>query len=270
MLIHSSVLRKESKMVFEHWKREKYYFGQKKHQKKYMKKKLANTVLMQRSSRKRLYDHNIFLRGLLSGKVYHKKEGNLSLRFVNALFVDIGSAVIFMEGAPTVRDIYEDVFLRKNLSQIIATDINDRRTKGNNYIDIYRKKRKPLPFPVEEIPMCLDTERKIAALTAKYLKSDEAVIFRSASSGPDLYYDRNGVKNHLKAIIGALCNRDVLYLFNKYVFFKSADSLSFEVIGVIDPRIGFDHRKIRWHKINWKKRKLRESFFPGKDIVTVH
>lgn len=261
--------KKTENELFEHFVKEKYFYGQMKHQKRYMSMRLANTVLMQRSSRKRLYDHNIFFRGLFGGEINHKKYGNLAKRFVKPVFVDIGSAVIFMEGAPTVRDIYEDKMLNQKFSAIIATDINDRLTPGNAYIDIYNKTKEKYPFPVKEIAMCLDNYEKLDAVTGDYLKGGMALVLRSASSGPDLYYSKKGLENHLKAVLSTYCSRDVLYLFNKFVLYKASSSFSFEIIGVINPFIGIEHRKVRWHEVAWKKRKLRESFFGRKSLVSV-
>lgn len=60
----------EAKIFFDHQANEHKKFGMPRYAKHQRKKKYGNSVLMQRSGRKRLYDHNIFLRALLSGKIH--------------------------------------------------------------------------------------------------------------------------------------------------------------------------------------------------------
>ena len=95
----------QQRRVLRRQHRERLRFGLLRHQRKYKRKKLKNTVLEQRSGHKRLYDHNIFLRALFKGRLVFQKKANLAPQFKNGLFVDIGSAILYQDGAPTVRDL---------------------------------------------------------------------------------------------------------------------------------------------------------------------
>jgi len=95
---------------------EKNGFGRAGHIKRYNSTPMKQTVLMQRSGRKRLYDHNILLRAFFEGKIIHSEYGDMIRYFKHAAFINIGSAILYEEGAPTVRDIYEDPIILKNLS----------------------------------------------------------------------------------------------------------------------------------------------------------
>jgi hypothetical protein len=219
--------------------------------KRYMTKKYKNSVVMQRSGRHRLYDHNIFLANLFEGNIVHKQDGNLGKKFHGALFLDIGSAILMDEGAPTVRDIYEDRRILPHLSNILATDING---KGCEYISAYRKKPN-LPFPVREVDMRLIKVSQLYRLTHGLIKEDTPVIMRSANSGPDLYYRGLDLKEHMRMIIRAFYDRPVLYFFNKFILYKSKNSTWFQILGR-DSGIGSSHRTDSWEDGDWDNRKL--------------
>lgn len=233
-----------------------------------MKKKYRGSVVLQRSGRKRLYDHNIFMRSLYKNELHHKVYGNLGVRFEQAIFIDIGSGILYKEGAPTVRDVYEDKKIINHLKLCLATDINGKSYKSN-YVDQYNRQKKKLPFPVREVPMKMIQARQFMTLTAGLLDKNTALIFRSSNSGPDLYYKNEYVEDHFRAIIRAYYDRDVIYFFNKFAIYKAKNAVSFEVIGIIDPNVGSNHTHSIWEKINWAKRKITQSFFPRKDLMTI-
>jgi len=241
-------------------------FGDDNHAALARKRKFKNTVVMQRSGRKRLYDHNIFLASLFDGRIIHKTEGDLGGRFEKAVFIDIGSGILCEEGAPTVRDIVEDDRIWVHLDFIIATDINGH---GCRYVDTYRIVKRNLPFPVREITMKLNFIRDFAMLTHGLLKPGAALIFRSANSGPDLYYKPETLVDHFRTMIRACTGRDVLYLFNTFILYKSRNSLVFQKIGTVDPGVGTSHRGHPWEKIDWERRKLNESFSPNGELIEV-
>ncbi len=224
-----------------------------------------NAVVLQRSARRRLYDHNIILANIFKGKIIHNTRGDLAPVFKDALFFDIGSAILMDEGAPTVRDIYEDTEVEPHLIQIIASDIN---TDGAEYIKTYKMTRQNLPFPVHEIPIRLDQVTQLQSVTDQYTKGNTPIIFRSSNSGPDLYYPPVDVRKHFRAVIRAYYDRDVLYFFNKFVLYKPAREMAFEKIGR-DSGTGMDHRGAPWELIDWSSRRLQSSFLPNPDYITI-
>ncbi len=241
-------------------------FGRRSLQKLYKKKKYGNHTVMQRSSRKRLYDHNIFLRGVFAGQVKHRYSGSFKQVFKDAVFIDLGSAILYADGAPTVRDIHEDKKVANHLKKIVATDINDPNDKKAQYISHYRKKKKKLPFTVREIPMELGSTEKFRKLTDKVAPTPTPLIFRSANSGPDLFYSPQSVKRHFTAMAQAYPERNVMYFYNRYVLFKPAGSKGFHIIGQMS-RVGFDHRRPSWTKVNWRKRRLSRAFYKNRKYM---
>lgn len=226
--------------------------------KSYKKKKYGNSLVEQRSGRKRLYDHNIFLRALLAGRLNSENYGNLQNQFEGGVFLDIGSAILFGEGADTVRDIYEDKEIQPRLT-IVASDINDPGNKKTMYVNIYRESGSPLPFPVVEIAMMMDKPEHFTTPIQEYLKSGAGVILRSANAGPDLYYDKKQVQKHLRAAIQAFYDRPLIYLFNKYILYKPRKRNNFLVVGEIDDQVGTNHRKSTWETIDWSQRTFDEA-----------
>lgn len=220
--------------------------------------KYGNSVVEQRSGRKRLYDHNLFLRALLAGRLKSNIYGNLQDQFEGGVFLDIGSAILFGEGADTVRDIFEDKEVQPKLT-IIASDINDPGSKKTMYVKIYRESGSPLPFPVVEISMMMDKPEHFTAPIQEYLKSGAGVIIRSANAGPDLYYDKKQVQKHLRAAIQAFPDRPLIYLFNKYILYKPKKRADFLIVGEIDDQVGTNHRKATWEKIDWSRRTFAEA-----------
>lgn len=219
--------------------------------------------IMQRSGRRRLYDHNLVLRSLFAGTLRHHRDGSLLPIFDNALFIDIGSAILNGQGAPTCRDLYEDKNVYNYLHRIIATDINDPESR---YVDTYVRTRNNLPFEVRTVPLALDTVEKMDALVQD---KRHPLIFRSANSGPDLYYSPDVLTSHFKAMISHAGSRPLLYLFGKYLLYKSRTSQGFEIIGEVDYDVGFNHRFPGWTTVNWTARSLREAFFPRDQRVLV-
>jgi len=219
-----------------------------------------NTFLMQRSARRRLYDHNIILSGIFDDRIKHKKLGAISSLFEGSVFIDLGSAILYEEGAPTVRDIFEDKKVSPHLSNIVATDINE---EGARYIDIYNEKKQNLPFPVREINPRLVNPGQFLSLAEEFMNETTPVILRSCNSGPDLYYKPEDVKEHLRSAVRAFYDRNVLYFFAKFVLFKPAGSIHFEHLGR-DSGIGNAHNSHAWQYVDWEKRELNKSFIPEK------
>jgi hypothetical protein len=255
----------EEKEILDWQMTEWRQFGHDYHWENHKYQPYRNSVVMQRSARHRLYDHNIILAGLFDGLLTHKTRGDLAPLFKNALFVDIGSAILIEEGAPTVRDLYEDPKVESNLIAIIATDINE---PGAEYIDTYTKSRQNLPFPVHRIPLRLNQVSHFQELTEKYIKKGTPIIFRSANSGPDLYYPPGDVRQHFRALIRAFYDRDVIYFFNKFILYKPAREMAFEKLGR-DSGIGVDHMGVPWESIDWKNRRLQSAFLPNSDYITI-
>ncbi len=225
----------------------------------YHKKKLNNSTYMQGSGPKRLYDVNIILRGIYQNRIVHKKTGPLGKKFANALFVDIGSAILFMKGATTVRDIYEDDILRKNLRMILATDINEYKKPAFQYVNIYREQKKPFPFPVQEIPKSITRLNQVDWLITRNTDSmTQPVIMRSINSGPDRFYFGSELRQHLKAVIAANIDREFIYFFRTYILYKPAGYNRFQIIARMDP--------VPWVRYHWytsfdwdNKRLLKQS-----------
>jgi len=239
-------------------------FGTRRHAEYAKRKKIKNTVVLQRSGRKRLYDHNIFLSEMYKGRIIHLEEGALANIFKKALFIDIGSGILYGKGAPTVRDIFEDHRVWVNFTFIIATDINGSSCR---YIDTYHIAKKNLPFPVREIDLKLIWQRDFKKLTAGLLEKDGPIIFRSANSGPDLYYTPETLEYHLRSMALTYRRHNLLYLFNKFILFKKKGATFFEKIGEIDSQVGMSHAGRKWEKIDWNKRKLKDAFIPDKSTV---
>lgn len=248
----------EAKVFFDHHDEEHKKFGIPRYAKSQRKKKYGNSVLMQRSGRKRLYDHNIFLRALLSGKIHAVHYGNLGEQFRGGIFFDIGSAILFGEGAETVRDLYEDELIRENLT-IVASDINDPGDKKSRFIDLYRKSSRALPFAVLEIPRLMDKPEHFTAPLKLFLHDKGGLVLRSANSGPDLYYTTRQVQQHLQSVLVAFAECNVLYLFNKFILYKPASKGEFLLIGEIDESVGINHKEAAWEKIDWSQRTFAEA-----------
>lgn len=249
----------ENEAFVNHMAEEHKKFGTANRVKSYKKKKFGNSIVEQRSGRRRLYDHNIFLRALFAGQLIADGSVNLRDQFEGALFLDIGSAILFGDGADTVRDLHEDKHVAPHL-KIIASDINDRDSKKNRYVDIYRKSGEQLPFPVVEVPMMIEKPEHFKNPLKLFLKEDtEAVILRSANAGPDLYYDTREVQRHLRAAVAAFYSKHLIYFFNKYILYKPKERESFIILGEIDPDVGINHRVATWKEIEWDKRTFAEA-----------
>jgi hypothetical protein len=248
----------EASAFFDHQDSEHKRFGIARYAKSQRKKKYGNTVVMQRSGRKRLYDHNILLRALFAGQLHSEVYGDLSEQFTGGIFFDLGSAILFGEGAETVRDLHEDEAIRRHLT-IIASDINDPGGRKSMFVEQYRESDEQLPFPVVEIPRLMDKPEHFARPLRLFLNNESGIILRSANSGPDLYYDTNQVKRHLRAAIEAFYDRNVLYLFNKFILYKPATRLDFLLIGEIDETVGINHKQPAWEEIDWSKRTFAEA-----------
>lgn len=212
--------------------------------------------IMQRSGRRRLYDHNLFLRALYQHRLVHARDGDLGDIFLDAVFVDIGSAILNGDGAPTVRDLREDPSIYPNLHRLVATDINDPETR---YVDTYLRSKIPLPFEVREVPLDLDTAAKVADLVQD---TRHPLMFRSANAGPDLYYLPTSLPGHFKALLEGGGKRPVLYFFGKYVLYKGPRQAQFEIIGAVDYDMGFNHRLPAWTTVDWNRRTLGDAFTP--------
>lgn len=248
----------EASAFFDHQAEEHQRFGIPRYAKSQKKKKYGNSVVMQRSGRRRLYDHNILLRALFAGRLHSEVYGDLAEQFTGGIFFDLGSAVLFGEGAETVRDLHEDEKIRDKLT-IIASDINDPGGKKSMFVDQYRESDEQLPFPVVEIPRLMDKPEHFSRPLRLFLNNKSGIILRSANSGPDLYYDTNQVKAHLRAAIQAFPERNILYLFNKYILYKPAARFDFLLIGEIDETVGINHKQPVWEEIDWSKRKFAEA-----------
>jgi len=256
---------REQYLVIYSQRQEKKQYGSEEKQAGYRHRLLGNTYAMQRSGRKRLYDHNIFLRGLFQGKISHHQFGNLKHIFPRVVFVDIGSAILYGEGAPTVRDLYEDPEIYPYLENLVATDINDPDHPEARYVSDYRNGRNNLPFMVLEIPKLMVSPgqvNKLLGAATKDTPSGTPVVMRSTNSGPDLFYSNAEVMAHFRAILSASHRVPLLYFFHKYILFKPAESMQFHILGEIDENIGLARGKNLWAGINWSRRKLKESFFP--------
>ncbi len=238
----------------------------------YNNARMGNTVIMQRSGRKRLYDHNIFLRALFEGRVQHKEFWSLRRRFRDAIFIDLGSAILYEEGAPTVRDLYEDPHVYPYLGNLVATDINDSTSMRTMFVTLYYAERNNLPFLVLEIDKTLVRAGQIQQLVELSLEGRSArssVIFRSTNSGPDLFYTVDQIKDHFEAIIQANEQRDVLYFFHKNVLFKPKGKPRFQKLGEIDENVGLARRGNEWTHVWWEGRTLSESFVPNPKYVEI-
>ena len=234
-------------------------FGTANRVKKYKKRKFGNTLIEQRSGRRRLYDHNIFLRSVFEGKLVAEGTTNLKDQFEGALFLDIGSALLYGDGADTVRDLFEDKRVNPHLT-IVASDINDATNKKNRYVDIYRKSGQKLPFPVVEVAMMMEKPEHFKGPVASYLTdTTAAVILRSANAGPDLYYETREVQRHLRAAVAAFYGKHLLYFFNKYILYKPKERESFVILGEIDPEVGINHRVATWEDVDWETRTFNEA-----------
>jgi len=215
-------------------------------------------TILQRSGRGRLGDHNLFLDALFRGRLIHRRDGNLSNYFERSLFIDIGSALLTGDGAPTCRDLWEDERVRPHLADLIATDIND---PDSRYVDQYLAGTNRLPFPVKEIPLALT---EIGAWSNLVGDSDAPLMIRSANSGPDLYYESAVLSNHFRCLLRYAQRRPLLYFFSVFVVYKGAQDPGFQILGVVDRQVGFNHRGPAWTNVEWSRRDLSDPkvFYP--------
>lgn len=230
----------------------------------YNTKQAAGTVAIQFSDHMRLYDHNIFLQNLYAGKIKHHRDGNLKSKFEGAVFFDLGSAILWKQGAVTVRTINNDKEVRPHLSTVVASDINNPESPKTMFIDIFRKRGKKLPFPVEEIPMSITEPAQFQQFLGKYLtRKDMPVILRTVNTGIDYYYSEENLRKHFVAAMNYLEGRNVLYLFNRFILYKGQRARRFQILGEIDPLFEAENYGWKWQKINWKTRTLLDGFQPN-------
>lgn len=260
----------DEKRLLDNHALEKLRFGLANHIHYYKIKKTKNTVVEQRSGRHRLLDHNLILRAMFQGNIHHKVYGSFGSLFEGASFIDFGSAILYEEGAVTVRDLYEDEHLRSHIFKFVATDINDTSYEHTRYIEIHISQREPFPFSFNEIPALLDDPAYIRLLTNIYSKNEfSPVIFRSTNSGPDLFYTVDEMKLHFASILTANPNRNILYFFNRFIFFRSVCSKQFQLIGTIDEKIGVNHSFSAWRYVDWNRRSYTEAFHPNLRYITL-
>lgn len=253
----------DEKRVLENHAFEKLRFGLANHIHYYKIKKTKNTVVEQRSGRRRLYDHNLILRSIFRDRIHHHTFGSLGSLLSGASFIDFGSAILYEEGAVTVRDLYEDEFIRSHLKNIVATDINDPEYSHTRYIEIHMSEREPFPFSFNEIPYRLDDPEYIRVLTRIYTTSEfSPLILRSTNSGPDLFYTVDEMKEHFSSILEANPHRTILYFFNRFIFFRTPCQSKFQLIGTIDEKVGVNHSFSAWRYVDWNKRELSEAILP--------
>lgn len=254
----------DEKRVLENHAFEKLRFGLANHIHYYKVKKTKNTVVEQRSGRKRLYDHNLILRSMFRNRILHHKYGSIGRLLDGASFIDFGSAILYEEGAVTVRDLYEDQFLGRYIKKIVATDINDPEYDHTRYIEIHFTERDPFPFAFNEIPYRLDDPSYIRILTKLYTPNEfSPVIFRSTNSGPDLFYTVEEMKEHFRSVLDANPHRTILYFFNRYIFFRTPCESKFQLIGTIDEKVGVNHSFSAWRYVDWNKREFSEAIEPN-------
>ncbi len=251
--------KKDSGYFFKVLARARKLVGSARAQRRYNKKRMGKTVIMQFTARKRLYDHNIFLRALFRGQVLHRKYGNLKKRFQKPVMLDLGSAILFKGGAPTVRDLYEDKQVYGHLFKLVASDINDYRSRKTQFYNLYKRQAKKLPFKVIEIDMSL-TRRYQFRFILKQIEAgnDRPLIFRTVNTGIDLFYTADQIAHHLHALRLAAKKHDLLYIMNRFLLFKPRESKRFEIVGTFDRRV-YSSNHFRWRRINWKKRKVRKA-----------
>lgn len=260
----------EERLVLEFQKSEKARFGAPEHIERYNKLVTGNTLLMQRSGRKRLFDHNILLRAVFDGQVLLPDGRNPGAMLSRANFIDIGSGILFGDGAPTVRDIFEDNLLRPHLSRIVATDIEDPANPRSQYVSQYRNSPFKLPFPVEEVPMILDSqagwEDFLSQCTAG--AGGRALILRAVNTGPDLFYSEAEIRAHFAALGAVAMETNVLYLFSKFVLWKPRASSQFQVLGEMDPT-GTVHGYDAWLFVDWNSRTINQAFHPRPERAVI-
>jgi len=260
--------RNDEELLIETHATEKLRFGLSNHIHYYKNKKTKNTVVEQRSGRRRLYDHNLILRAIFRNQIVHREYGGLGNLLKGAVYIDFGSAILYEEGAVTVRDLFEDPLVRNQLQDIVATDINDTTYDHTRYIEIHEKEREPFPFPHSEIPPLMDSPQIIRSIVSRFaVRPETPLILRSTNSGPDLFYTVEEMKRHFESIIQANSKRHILYFFNRFVFFRHACSPRFQMIGKIDEKIGVNHSFSAWRFVDWKTRTLEEAFQPHYDYV---
>jgi len=260
----------DEKLLIDTHNLEKLRFGLANHIQYYKIKKTKNTVVEQRSGRKRLYDHNIILRSIFRNQIIHRKYGPLGDLLNQAIYIDFGSAILYEEGAVTVRDLYEDNQISSNLQTIVATDINDPSYDHTRYIEIHEKEREPFPFPHSEIPTLMNDPMMLQNLVNRFTKDQYApVIFRSTNSGPDLFYTVDEMVAHFRSVLEANPDRNILYFFNRFVFFRHACESKFQMIGKIDEKIGVNHSYSAWRFVDWNTRTLKDAFYPHYDYLLI-
>jgi len=67
------------------------------------------------------------------------------------------------------------------------------------------------------------------------------------------------MREHLCSAIQAFADKNLLYLFNKFILYKPADRLGFLVIGEIDETVGINHKKTVWNTIDWAKQTFADA-----------
>lgn len=169
----------------------------------------------------------------------------------SSIVIDIGSALGNSNprlAGITVQELVENSTISSKAT-IVGTDIPQQ-------MKIWNKLRGRYNINTYEVPMDFNTP--VREIVQKYSKPTRngIVILRSAN-GIDIIMNDAQASEHFSHVASQLKDKNVYYLYNKDIFYKSSDASTFSRIGSLHNR-GFDHRGRNWRN---KLEKGQSSFY---------
>ena len=169
----------------------------------------------------------------------------------NSVIIDIGSALGNSNSklaGVSVWELTQNPKIKQKKIKVIATDLPDQVESFKEHI----KNKKAYNIDYAEVPMTFNTPI-YDVLKTKNLGSTKDVYLRAANS-IDLLMTVAQTKEHFYNIAKSLKDKNVTYVYNNMIFYKSANSTSWSKIGNIN-NAAFDH-----NSASWKTNKNRKPY----------
>jgi hypothetical protein len=160
----------------------------------------------------------------------------------NSVIIDIGSALGNSNSklaGVSVWELTQNPKIKQKKIKVIATDIPDQVKSFKEHI----KNKKAYNIDYAEVPMTFNTPI-YDVLKTKNLGNTKDVYLRAANS-IDLLMTVAETKEHFYNIAKSLKDKNVTYVYNNMIWYKSADSTSWSKIGNIN-NAAFDHKAASW------------------------
>jgi len=169
----------------------------------------------------------------------------------SSIVIDIGSALGNSNpkrAGITVKELVDNSKISSKAT-IVGTDIPEQMERWNKLQGKYN-------INTYKVPANFMTP--VGSIVKKYSKpTEDGIVILRSSNGIDLLMDENQAAGHFSHVASELKDKNVYYLYNKYVYYKSSGASTFTQIGNLHNR-GFDHKGRDWRK---KLKKGQSSFY---------